>query len=271
VLWNVLRNAVKFTPPGGRIAIESSNAPPGQRVQVRIRDSGIGMKAEDVSRVFEPFVQGDHDFLKGEPAYGGLGVGLAISRTLVERHAGSIRAESPGRGHGTTIVITLPLAETAPASGTPTPPPAKDGAVPAYLPRRVLVVDDHEPTLKTLSAVLQRRGFLVTSASSMQQARQHADGAQFDLLVSDLGLPDGDGCTLMRELRMRQPQLAGIAISGYGMDADLERSTAAGFRDHLTKPINVAALERALASGPSPSAPHHNGSAPTVRPRPRAG
>jgi PAS domain S-box-containing protein len=254
VFWNVLKNALKFTPSGGRIEISSASA---GDAEIRVRDTGIGMGPDELARIFHPFVQGRHTDKNRHEAYGGLGLGLAISRMLVERHGGSIAAESPGPDFGSTIIVRLPrkvLAGAAPSRietgserETPSPPPSADHPTP-----RVLFVEDHEPTRAMLARLLQRRGYDVKAASTVEDALRQADQAVFDVLISDLGLPDGDGCDLMSELRGKYPALPGIAISGFGMDSDLIRSRAAGFKEHLTKPISIDSLDRALARVLSP-------------------
>ena len=250
VCWNVLKNAVKFTPAGGSITIASRNLPGSHEIEVRISDSGIGMRPEELARIFHPFVQGRHTH--DDPGgFGGLGLGLAISRMLTEIHGGSITAESAGQGRGTAVVLRLPLEAAKPAETERTPqvnghrapvPAGPDGRA----PRRVLFVEDHEPTREAMTRLLRRRGYAVTSARSVGEALERSGEGAFDLLISDLGLPDGDGYRLMTELSRRHPGLVGIAISGYGMEDDVERSRVAGFGEHLTKPVSIDSLERAL-------------------------
>ncbi|MDB6170164.1 MAG: sensor hybrid histidine kinase [Verrucomicrobia bacterium] len=256
VFWNVLKNAVKFTDARGRIRVQTAPSTLGLRVSVR--DSGIGMTGAELENIFKPFVQGDHAG-GGRTKFGGLGLGLAITHTLVEMHGGRIKGESSGRGQGTTFVIDLPLATAAQlAAGSTSPmgessrraPPAPPAPPPARgsdKRGRVLVVDDHAPTLAILAQLLNRRRFDVISAGSLAQARSIANTEHFDLFISDIGLPDGNGCTLMAELRIKRPDLLGIALSGYGMEEDRERSRTAGFVEHLTKPVNVAALDSAIS------------------------
>jgi CheY-like chemotaxis protein len=239
VFWNVLRNAVRFTPAAGSLSIRTDSDQPGS-ICICISDSGVGIQSEELETIFHHFEQG----AKGRNA-GGLGLGLSISRSLVEHHGGRIHAESAGRGFGATFVIELPLspAEAAQADVGGTLP-APDG--PAASALRILLVEDHEPTRSTLTRLLQRRGHAVITAATLSEARAAARQETIDLLVSDLGLPDGDGCDLMRELTAAGGP-PGIAISGFGMDADLERSRAAGFTAHLIKPIDIEALDRELS------------------------
>ena len=240
IFWNVLKNAVKFTPSGGKISIETRSLP-GEKMAVIIADTGIGMDQAELQRVFGAFAQGTHHF-------GGLGLGLAISRALVELHAGSIRAESPGKGKGATFSIELPLTkEVNHAEPLPTSPPPRMASLRKIPTRdiRILLVEDHEPTRESLTHLLSRRNYKVTPVGSLAEARSLAAKKKFNLLISDIGLPDGNGCDLMEELRKRS-HLKGIALTGYGMEHDINRSYAAGFAAHLTKPVRMELLDDAL-------------------------
>lgn len=257
VFWNVLKNAVKFTPEGGEVRVETRMLADAERVQVRISDTGIGLTEAELGRIFEAFSQGEHADGTKSHRFGGLGLGLAISRMLVELHVGTIRATSAGRDQGATFVIELPLAldqevpepggiqhplddcETAPASRETTRSTAGG--------RAILLVEDHTPTARTLAHLLSRRGFEVVSAASVAEARAAAAQRKFELVISDIGLPDGDGVQLMNELRAAHPHLRGLALSGYGAEQDVSRSHAAGFEEHLIKPINVEALDQAMS------------------------
>jgi PAS domain S-box-containing protein len=236
VLWNVLKNAAKFTPEGGRIHVCTGRE--DSRVLVQIQDSGIGIAPELLPKIFDAFEQGDARVTR---KFGGLGLGLAISKALVELHGGSIRVESPGVGEGCTVTIELPAAT----------PQASDLLIdrrnmpPSEQLLRLLIVEDHADTALLLKRLLEGSGFAVETAGSVAEALKAADSAHFDVLVSDLGLPDGTGCELMRQMRDRHP-LKGIAMSGYGMEEDLRRSREAGFSEHLVKPVDISSLERAI-------------------------
>lgn len=240
IFWNVLKNAVKFTPEGGRIAVETGLSESGQ-LTISVSDTGIGMEAEELERIFGAFAQGTHHF-------GGLGLGLAISRALVELHSGSIRASSPGKGKGATFSIELPPLKREEAEVSPQPP------APAAAPEksvsakgiRILLVEDHEATRLSLTHLLVRRNYKVTPASSLAEARALVEKQKFNLLISDIGLPDGNGYELMAELQQRL-HLKGIALTGYGMEQDVNRSHAAGFTAHLTKPVRMESLDDALS------------------------
>jgi PAS domain S-box-containing protein len=262
VFWNLLKNAVKFTPAGGRIKVETARAPDSESIAIRITDSGIGMTPEESSRIFEAFSQGDHAASGSIQQFGGLGLGLAISRMLVEQHTGFISASSPGRNKGATFTVDLPLcragepeeprvASTHPFSKAPSAP---DARVAGRKPR-VLFVEDHKPTCRALTHLLTRRQYDVVNASSISEARELAGRENFDILISDIGLPDGSGYELMNDLR-RQSGLVGIALTGYGMDEDVNRSQAAGFAAHLTKPVSMQGLDQALASAARARAAH---------------
>lgn len=252
VFWNVLKNAVKFTPEAGRIFVETATG--RDRVTVRVTDTGIGLSPTELDKVFDAFSQGDHAGVGGSHRFGGLGLGLAISRMVIELHQGTIRATSEGRGHGATFTIELPLAPATKQGEEPVAPPRAPEADTRAVPiadgsrnSRILLVEDHAATRTALERLLTRRHFSVVAAASMADARALADTQPFDLLISDVGLPDGSGYDLMQEIRERFG-LKGIALTGYGMEQDLVRSQQAGFSAHLTKPVRVQALDAALAS-----------------------
>lgn len=246
IFWNVLKNAVKFTPVGGRIGVRTAREPERKRLVIQISDTGIGMTQTELGRIFDAFTQGDHAGSGGSHIFGGVGLGLAISQMLVEQHEGSIRAESAGRDAGSTFTIELPLAAVSPGAAPEKAParPASEGR--AARGARILLVEDHDTTRQTLAQLLSRRQFEVTSAATLAEARAAAEQTSFALVISDIGLPDGNGYDLMRELAARGP-VKGIALSGYGMEEDLARSREAGFQQHLTKPVRVQSLDRALA------------------------
>ncbi|HEY4299993.1 MAG TPA: ATP-binding protein [Candidatus Didemnitutus sp.] len=250
VFWNILKNAVKFSPPGGQIEVTSAVDPSGKEIVVSVTDSGIGMDPEEISRVFSAFVQGDHATPGAPHRFGGLGLGLAITRKLLELHSGAIEARSPGKGKGSTFLVRLPLiTPLTPDQGDVPSTRAEDGRIPTRPPfgasRRILLVEDHDITRTTLSRLLVRRGFQVTSVPTATKACDAARHSTFDLVLSDIGLPDSDGFSLMRKLR-DEFGLKGIALTGYGMEEDLARSTDAGFFAHLTKPISASVLDRSL-------------------------
>jgi CheY-like chemotaxis protein len=251
VLWNVLKNAAKFTPPAGRITIETAAASPAAELAITVSDTGIGLGPAELDRIFEAFSQGSHATAGSPHRFGGVGLGLAISRRMVEMHAGTITAASAGPNQGASFVIRLPLLP-APPEESSLPAAAFSGKAAAarprrIVPRRILLVEDHKPTTLVLKHLLSRRYFAVVSTGCLAEARAAASRENFELLISDIGLPDGTGYELMAELHGRQG-LVGIALTGYGMEEDVSRSQAAGFVAHLTKPITVDALDGALAA-----------------------
>lgn len=256
VFWNVLKNAAKFTPMRGTISVTTVAA--GDRALVTISDTGIGLTPDELPRIFDTFAQGDHAATHGAHRFGGLGLGLAISKTLVELHGGKITASSAGRDLGATFAIELPLvrhapepaAQTSPRRESAQPAAAAETSVPPFsvtgsLPR-LLIVEDHEPTRLALSRLLVRRKYEVFIAGSVAEALTIASRTDIELVLSDIGLPDGTGYDVMRELGAVH-RVRGIALTGYGQDKDVALSREAGFVAHLTKPIDVRSLDKALA------------------------
>ena len=238
VFWNVLKNSMRFTPADGEISIRSRPGKAGEW-RVEIADSGMGIEPEELELIFAPFIQGSHG-----QRLGGLGLGLAISRRLVELHGGRITARSEGHKRGATFLIELPAATPQAQARSHQVPPAVRGAWSAA--RRILLVEDHNQTRNTLARLLTQRGHEVATAESIEEALMRAQTFAFDLVLSDLGLPDGSGHDLITELRKKRPGCRSIALSGYGMPSDARRSLDAGFDAHLTKPVDIQALEKAL-------------------------
>lgn len=236
VFWNLLNNAVKFTPKGGRITIRSFNE--GERFVFEISDSGIGIEPERQSQIFEAFHQGERSITR---QFGGLGLGLTISKTLLDLHGGTITVESKGKNNGTTFRVFLDLLrEPVIASIDKT-----RVGVRTSRSLQILLVDDHRDTRSVLSRLLKRFGHEVTTTDSVKGALQLLDSREFDTLISDIGLPDDTGYNLVREAKRRQP-LRAIALSGFGMDADVQRSLEAGFDYHVTKPVDLNRLRSLL-------------------------
>lgn len=237
VFWNLLKNAVKFTPPGGSVQISTADTPSGQ-IEVRMTDTGAGIEPAILPRIFDAFQQGSRDVTR---RFGGLGLGLAISRSIVELHGGTIAAASAGPGRGATFTVRLPAAP-APAESAPVHPIPSGGPASARpMNCSILLVEDHEDTRRVMAKLLTAMGCSVSPAGSVAEALDAAAAAPFDLLVSDVGLPDGTGIELMRQLRERYG-MRGMALTGYGMDDDIRLCREAGFEAHLTKPITFQAL-----------------------------
>ena len=236
VFWNLMNNAVKFTPQNGRIIVSSYNK--GKQFVFEISDTGIGIEADRQASIFEPFHQGERSITR---RFGGLGLGLTISKTLLDLHGGTISVESAGRNKGATFRVFLDLLPE-PVTASP------DGVRRIVEPGkrlRLLLVDDHADTRGVLSRLLAKSGHEVMTADSVRKALEILDTGRFDVLISDIGLPEASGYDLIRQAKQRQP-LAGIALSGLGMDEDVHRSLEAGFDYHLTKPINFQDLESLL-------------------------
>lgn len=254
VFWNLLKNATKFTADGGRITIQTSNPTP-ETVRTEVADTGVGINPRTIPSLFVAFEQGE---MRTAGHLGGLGLGLAICKAVVDLHNGKVWVESEGEGRGARFFVELPITRVEPTErgGVPERPGPQWSSL-QWSPKidnrnvRILLVEDNADTMRILCRLLERAGCEVSTARTMQTARAMARetrerGGSFDLLISDLGLPDGDGKDLMRELR-EQDGLQGVAISGYGMEEDVEKSLAAGFDEHLTKPIQIKELQTAIS------------------------
>ncbi len=240
VLWNLVKNGVKFTPEGGTVTVHTRDAGDGG-VVIEVRDTGVGIAPERLPRVFDAFEQGGREVTR---MFGGLGLGLAISKGLVELHGGTLTAASDGPDQGAAVTLRLPAAVIVPAE--PASGVALDRGVAPLSGRQILLVEDHADTLAAMAQLLEMFGYAVRTADSVASALQVAEGERIDVVVSDIGLPDGSGLDLMRQLLARQP-VRGIALSGFGMEEDLRKSREAGFVEHLTKPVDFAQLQRVLA------------------------
>ena len=252
VFWNVLKNALKFTPERGFIRVETRGVSDTGEMTVTVTDTGIGMTPEELSRAFHPFAQGDHATGSKRHRFGGLGLGLAISQLLMQLHAGSVQAFSPGRNRGCTVVIKIPqvmpessLSGSGGREGQEPAPDAGPERLEASPRRPILIVEDHEATRHVLEKLFRQRSYEVVSAATVAEALQRAAEATYEFVVSDLGLPDGTGYDLMRTLREKYG-LTGIALSGYGAEQDAIRSREAGFVEHLTKPVTYAMLDQVI-------------------------
>ncbi|HEY0370060.1 MAG TPA: response regulator [Chthoniobacterales bacterium] len=233
IFWNLIKNAVKFTPDGGRLSIRTSNRGDDE-FAVEISDSGCGIDAESLPKIFRAFEQGER------ARHGGLGLGLAITKALVETHNGRITAASAGRDQGATFTAVFPLSERKLK--------ATNGRIFAPETRRylrILLVEDHEDTNRSLTQLLRARGYHVEPVHSIAKAVAAAAANHFDVLVSDIGLPDGSGVDLIQQLGEVRP-IRGIALSGFGMEEDIQRSHAAGFDRHLIKPVDLNRLDETI-------------------------
>ncbi|MFY9983970.1 MAG: CHASE3 domain-containing protein [Chthoniobacterales bacterium] len=240
VFWNILKNALKFTQDGGSISIEVSSIA-ATSVSISFVDSGIGMSSQTLRRIFQPFEQGAQELVR---SYGGLGLGLAISKSLVEAHGGTISAASAGHGTGSTFLITLPKrrwpAPVAPAAAS------TDSSSNKLRALRVLLIEDHEDTAIIMARMLEDMGHNIVPASSVASAVDILTREKFDLIISDIGLPDGNGVSLIHAVRTFCDAPA-IALTGYGMREDVERCLNAGFNKHVTKPVTFEVLKQIIA------------------------
>ena len=232
VFWNLVKNAIKFTPSGGDIQIITNNEKEG-RVLVKVIDTGMGIEADALPRIFDAFDQGR----ASTQQFGGLGLGLAISKAIVLMHGGVIHAESPGNGQGATFFVELATCSPPDPSGAGT-----QTILASRKKLRLLLVEDHDSTRDVLTAILRRAGHEVHPAGTVADALAlAASSGPFHVLISDLGLPDQSGFALMRTIK-RKYGLPGIALSGYGMDEDVRQALEAGFSAHLVKPISLEQL-----------------------------
>jgi signal transduction histidine kinase/ActR/RegA family two-component response regulator len=283
VFWNLLKNAIKFTPQSGRISVltrngvgggsggvmewssggvEADTPPlqhsttqslPNERLIIEVRDTGVGIDPEILPRIFDAFEQGG---VATTRQFGGLGLGLSISKMLVLAHGGRLSAESEGRGKGATFRVELETASRAEAQESGHAAPAGGAADAASKPIRILLVEDHPDTLRLLSRLMRGLGHEVATADTVAGGLSaaegwSADGRPLELLVSDLALPDGSGIDLLRQIKRRIAETGGeppraIVLTGHGMDEDIRRCREAGFDLHLTKPINFDLLAEAL-------------------------
>jgi PAS domain S-box-containing protein len=239
VLWNLVKNAVKFTPAGGRITVRSRDAE-NDRVVVEVSDTGIGIPPESIRKIFTPFEQAE-DWITRR--YGGLGLGLTIAKALAEKHGGSLGAFSEGNGKGATFVLELPLAHQTVRHDSSQPFTGSNGNS-----LQILLVEDHKDTAGAMAMLLQRMGYNVAVADSVESALGLSAAQRFDLLISDIGLPDGTGLDIVSRWDGRHRAAPSIALTGFGMDQDVARCRAAGFTEHLTKPVNLTKLEAMIRS-----------------------
>ena len=247
VVWNLLSNAIKFTANDGHVDVVLQRA--GPYAVLRVSDTGIGIAASFLPRVFDRFAQSDASTTR---RFGGLGLGLAISKQLVELHGGTIRASSPGEGHGATFFVELPLGEQpARADAAPAGPESEEAsrspapALPMLDGIRVLVIDDEPDGRELLRRVLQDQAAIVTAVSSGDEALGELRTAKPHLIVSDIGMPVMDGYQFMRSLRAREAKgerIPAVALTAFARAEDRKRALLAGYQAHLAKPFDVAEL-----------------------------
>jgi PAS domain S-box-containing protein len=240
VVSNLLTNAAKYTTEGGHVDVTAARE--GDQVVLRVRDDGVGIDPDLLGRVFDLFAQGEQP---SDRRLGGLGLGLTIVRSFVELHGGTVTVHSRGKGHGSEFVVRLPLARIAREKS----PPPRSGTGPLPGPwagRRVLVVDDNQDAADMLALLLRALGVEVVVAYDGPQALRVAEEAPPDAALVDIGLPVMDGYELGRRLLERWPGLPVAALTGYGGEADRDRTRAAGFREHVVKPVALEDLRHVL-------------------------
>jgi signal transduction histidine kinase/CheY-like chemotaxis protein len=251
-LSNLIHNAAKFTAPGGRISVELGCE--GQRAEIRVRDTGVGISPEVLPHIFDIFTQADHSL---DRAQGGLGVGLAVVKGLIEMHGGEVEARSEGTGQGAELRLRLPLTEGLPAGWNRVDSPRQEQQPVSDEMRRILVVEDNPDHAATMRDFLELSGHQVALANSGADGVATARRFHPEVVLCDLGLPGMNGFEVAAELR-RDPATASarlIAVTGYGAEEDRRRSREAGFDLHLTKPVDPTQLRRVLQSGEAPPAP----------------
>jgi signal transduction histidine kinase/DNA-binding response OmpR family regulator len=252
VIWNLLSNAIKFTPKGGNVTVRLNRS--GSYAQIKVIDTGQGISADFLPHVFERFRQADGSSTR---RHGGLGLGLAIVRHLVELHGGTVRAESAGENRGATFTVRLPLMAVQPTDDAPNDGD-EAGESGAHLPHpvnltgvRVLIVDDQGDARRLVTAVLERCGAEVVAAGSVREAFDTLDSFDPDVMVSDIGMPGEDGYTLIKNVRQREEGLGrtmpAMALTAYARAEDRHKALAAGFQEYAVKPIEPAHLVSLVA------------------------
>jgi PAS domain S-box-containing protein len=246
VVWNLLSNAIKFTPKGGRVQVLLERV--NSHIEISVADTGIGIPLSFLPHVFDRFSQRDSTASRG---YGGLGLGLAISKQLVELHGGTIRAKSPGEGQGATFTVHLPLLvvqddSEESARDHPTHPSAgEDFPLPSLAGVRVLLVDDEPDARELVGRILGDQGATVTAAATAEDAMAILDTSPPDIVVSDIGMPGMDGYQLMRLIRSREAKgrrIPALALTAFARAEDRKRLMLAGYQAHLAKPFDAAEL-----------------------------
>jgi CheY-like chemotaxis protein len=243
VIWNLLSNSIKFTPDGGKIRLILEQV--DRYAQITVSDTGQGIGPDFLPFVFHRFRQEDSSLTR---SFGGLGLGLSLSRELVEAHGGTIIADSAGVGQGATFTVRIPLILA--------PPPAASVSLPAnqtlsLQDLRVLVVEDEPSTLQFITFVLEQEGASVTAVASAKAALEALTQSPFDVLVSDIAMQEIDGYTLLGHIRSllsgQGRDILAIALTAYATEGDRQRALAAGYQQHVAKPIEPDALIKAIA------------------------
>jgi CheY-like chemotaxis protein len=246
VVWNLLMNAIRYTPQGGRVTVTAQRD--GSTNVVRVVDAGVGISPEHLPLIFEPFRQVDSSTTR---AHGGLGLGLALVRHLVEAHGGTVEAHSEGSGRGATFTVSLPVIAVY-VAGTEAEAEETEAHAEVVSKRsfswvklagvRVLIVEDDPDSLEVVRLVLQDAGARVTTATNARDALDTLGAQTFDVMISDIGMPDLDGYALMRCIRSRGQTLPAIALTAYTRREDIDQVKGAGYQEHLAKPVDSRRL-----------------------------
>lgn len=254
IVSNLVSNAMKFTPEGGQVTIATRNDISWQLL-VEVSDTGIGIRRSALSRIFSPFEQGDSSI---HPRFGGLGLGLAIAHSLIEAHGGTLEAASEGLNRGAKFTARFKVDDSLFGEKLEIHESGKitanienlfvlgDDADSCATGLRILLVEDDEDARFCVEALLESEGYLVQAAKNVRTALELNDQHVFDLLITDVGLPDGSGRDLLKKMRASTPHLEGIALSGYGSSQDFLKTKAAGYLAHLVKPVPFLKLHRAI-------------------------
>ena len=251
VVWNLASNAVKFTPKGGRVEVRLERV--DGRVEITVRDSGQGIRPEFLPHIFQRFEQADSTSTR---AHGGLGLGLAIVRHIVELHGGTVHAESPGEGQGAVFTVALPLAVAQTAGEVERRPPKRSAPASQHGSApldglRVLVVDDEPDNNEVVGTLLSSCGAEVRLAGSARQAVEMLREWKPDVLVTDIAMPDQDGCDLLATIRSQEgepAEILAVALTAYASKEDRIRLLSAGFQAHVVKPVDATELTAVVES-----------------------
>ena len=251
IVWNLLNNGIKFTPKGGKVQVVLQRI--DSHIEISVSDTGIGIAATFLPYVFDRFSQKDSSTTRSQ---GGLGLGLAISKQLVELHGGSLHAKSPGEGQGATFIVNLPLTilqtDASASRVHPTQSvPEKESALPRLAGVHALVVDDEADARDLIQRVLQQQGAIVSVAASGAEAIRILEQSSPDILISDVGMPNMDGYQLMRRIRADEHQgrrIPAVALTAFARTEDRKRALLAGYQSHVAKPVDTAELLIIIAS-----------------------
>jgi CheY-like chemotaxis protein len=246
IVSNLVTNAVKFTPKDGHVRVRLTRD--GSQAQIQVIDDGEGIAPEVLPHIFDRFRQAESGMAR---AHGGLGLGLAIVRELVQAHGGTAIAESQGKGHGSTFTVTLPIPAVMPSSHVESADNQSQDE-PSISGLRVLVVDDDADTRELVAATLESRGVVTALAPSTAEALDSVSREKPDVMIADIGMPHEDGYVLIQKLRSFEREHSGkhlpaIALTAFASDTDRDQALAAGYDLHLTKPVAPSELTQALA------------------------